>query len=52
MIVFILGSGMSLISDLIQVLNPTLTLNTNVVLGFIGAPIIIYYAIKQPELLG
>jgi iron complex transport system permease protein len=51
-IVFILGSSMSLISDLIQVLNPAFTLNANVVLGLIGAPIIIFYAIKQPDLLG
>jgi ABC-type Fe3+-siderophore transport system permease subunit len=43
---------MSLISDLIQVLNPAFTLNANVVLGLIGAPIIIFYAIKQPDLLG
>lgn len=51
-IVFIFGAGMSLISDLVQVIFPAITLNTNVVLGFIGAPVIIYYAIKQPELLG
>jgi len=51
LLVFIMGSMMALFSDLVQTIFPMITLNTNVVLGFIGAPVIIYYSIKQPSML-
>jgi iron complex transport system permease protein len=46
---FLTGAGLSLFAEGILVLNPSLSLSVNAILGLIGAPVIVFYLYRQRE---